>query len=388
MATVSHTSSGVPATSASRRIARVSRASWPVIGAPPQSWGTALGVREVPSGRRERDAVGQVVGELDRRVELGQLREERRRDELEVDRVDRGAVRRAPHQAIPPPRQQRGGRGPRPGSCRGARRRRRPASRGGRTRGRYGAWRRAHRRARRPTRCPKGHRRARPPRHPRRRPRAASLPDEGLVLQAVRLLRLGPELLLAVLDVLLVRPLEPAHLRVALERQHVRGDAVEEPAIVRDHDRAAGEVEQRVFEGAQRVDVEVVGRLVEQQQVRPALQQLGQVQAVALAAGEVADALLLVGAAEVEAGDVGARVDVALADDQPVLAAGDGLPDRLLGLEVGAHLVDVGHLDGVADAQRAAVGLLLAGDHAEQRRLARAVGADHPDDAAGRQLER
>jgi hypothetical protein len=37
---------------------------------------------------------------------------------------------------------------------------------------------------------------------------------------------------------------------------------------------------------------------------------------------------------------------------------------------------------------RAGVGLLLAGDHAEQRGLAGAVRADDADDAAGRQLER
>ena len=36
----------------------------------------------------------------------------------------------------------------------------------------------------------------------------------------------------------------------------------------------------------------------------------------------------------------------------------------------------------------ARVRLLLAGDHAEKRRLAGAVGADDADDAAGRQLER
>ena len=76
--------------------------------------------------------------------------------------------------------------------------------------------------------------------------------------------------------------------------------AVEEPAVVRDHDGAAGEVEQRLLERAQRVDVEVVGRLVEQQQVAARAQELREVDAVALAAGELADALLLVGAAEVE----------------------------------------------------------------------------------------
>ena len=44
-------------------------------------------------------------------------------------------------------------------------------------------------------------------------------------------------------------------------------------------------------------------------------------------------------------------------------------------------------MHGVADPQRAAVRLLLPGDHPEQRRLAGAVGADHADDAAARQRE-
>ena len=83
----------------------------------------------------------------------------------------------------------------------------------------------------------------------------------------MRLIGRGAQAPLPVGLVVLVVALEPDHLAVALEREHVRRDAVEEPAIVADDDRAAGEVEQRLFERAQRVDVEVVGRLVEQQQV-------------------------------------------------------------------------------------------------------------------------
>jgi sRNA-binding protein len=49
-----------------------------------------------------------------------------------------------------------------------------------------------------------------------------------------------------------------------------------------------GELEQGVLERAQRVDVEVVGGLVEQQHVAALPQQLGEVHAVALAAREVA----------------------------------------------------------------------------------------------------
>src|SRR4051812_32678731 len=203
----------------------------------------------------------------------------------------------------------------------------------------------------------------------------------------MRAVRVGTEACPAVLLVGLEVALEPRHLRVALEREHVRRDAVEEPAIVGDDHRAAGEAEQRLLERAERVDVEVVRRLVEQQQVAAGAQQLGQVQAVALAAGQLGDLLLLVGALEVDARDVLAAVHHAVADLELVEAVGDLLPDGLVVGERVARLVDVRELDRVADPQLARVGLLLAGDHAEERRLAGAVRADDADDAAARQLE-
>ena len=113
--------------------------------------------------------------------------------------------------------------------------------------------------------------------------------DERLVLDAVRLERLGAARLAHPVGVLAPGAFEPRRLRVALEGEDVRRDAIEEPAIVRDHHGAAGEVEQRLLEGAQRVDVEVVGRLVEEQDVAARAQHLRQMDAVALAAREVAD---------------------------------------------------------------------------------------------------
>src|SRR4051812_46139065 len=103
----------------------------------------------------------------------------------------------------------------------------------------------------------------------------------------MRLVRVGAETLLALRLVGLIVALAPDRLAVALERQDMRRDAVEEPAVVADDHRAAAEVEQRVFEGAERLDVEVVRRLVEQEQVAAALQQLGKVNAVTLAAGQL-----------------------------------------------------------------------------------------------------
>src|SRR5207245_6567665 len=52
--------------------------------------------------------------------------------------------------------------------------------------------------------------------------------------------------------------------------------AVEEPAVVADDDGAAREIDERVLERAQRVDVEVVGGLVEEEEVPAAAQELRQ----------------------------------------------------------------------------------------------------------------
>ena len=71
---------------------------------------------------------------------------------------------------------------------------------------------------------------------------------ELLVLDPVGLVGGGAELLVPVLLVFGEVPLEPSHLAVPFERQDVRGDAVEEPAVVGDHDRAAGERLQAGFE--------------------------------------------------------------------------------------------------------------------------------------------
>ena len=67
--------------------------------------------------------------------------------------------------------------------------------------------------------------------------------------------------------VLGVVSLEPGNLRVTLEREDVRGDAVQEPTVVRDHQHATGKVQDGVFKRAQSIDIQVVGRLVQKQHV-------------------------------------------------------------------------------------------------------------------------
>src|SRR2546428_9244184 len=101
----------------------------------------------------------------------------------------------------------------------------------------------------------------------------------------------------------------------------------------------------------------------------------------------MARALLLIRAAEVEPRDVLPRVHLALAELDRVRPAADLLPDVVRRIELRTALVDVRDLHRVAELQRSVVRLLLTDDHPEQRRLARAVRADHADDSRRRQRE-
>jgi hypothetical protein len=70
-----------------------------------------------------------------------------------------------------------------------------------------------------------------------------------------------------------------------------------------------------------------------------------------------------------------------------LLAVADLLPHRLLAVQCLAALVDVAQFDRLSDFQFTAVRFFLADDHAKERRLARAVGADNADDGPRRHVE-
>ena len=85
-------------------------------------------------------------------------------------------------------------------------------------------------------------------------------------------------------------------------------------------DGAAGKVLQSLLKSAERIDVDIVGGLVQQEHVALLLEREGQLQPVALTAREHLAQLALVGAGEVEAGQVTAGVDVAAAEAHGLIA--------------------------------------------------------------------
>src|SRR6185436_17545106 len=116
-------------------------------------------------------------------------------------------------------------------------------------------------------------------------------------------------------------PLKPNHFAITLEREYVRRDAIEKPPIVRNHHRTTREILERLFQRAQRVDVEIVCRLIEQQHVRAFLQHLREMNAIALTARQHPDLLLLIRTREIEPRHVSTRVYFAIPEPEHVFTA-------------------------------------------------------------------
>ena len=205
--------------------------------------------------------------------------------------------------------------------------------------------------------------------------------------------------------------------RAAIELERPFGDVVEEIAVVGDHDHGAGIVAQMMLEPGHAFRVEMVGRLVEQQDVGLGEQQLAQRHAALLAAGQRLDRGIARRAAERVHGLLHLRVEVPQPLGVDLVLERRHLVGGLVGIVDGELVVAVelrlllghafhdvaGHVLGLVEARLLrqiadadAVGGpglahelgLLARHDAEQRRLAGAVQAHHADLGAGQEGER
>ena len=211
-----------------------------------------------------------------------------------------------------------------------------------------------------------------------------------------------------------------------LKLKNVIGRVLEEPAVVGDDQHAGFREAQKAFQPLDRLEIEVIRRFVEQEQVGVLQQEPGERQAPALPAAERARGKRLVGLAETHAvEDFGHSVVVGVAIEPLVLVLNLAVvfdQDGLLGsagpchgglqpLETSAQAENVGpavervrvhtlvwsrfQLLGQVgrprpwrQGQRPGRRGDVAGDRLEQARLATAVGAHDPQTLAGLDLER
>ena len=78
---------------------------------------------------------------------------------------------------------------------------------------------------------------------------------------------------------------------VAFESQNVRRHTVKEPAIMTDHHHATDKAFHAVFKRTHRVDVDVIGRLIEQDDIGALLQHARQMHAITLSARKISNDL-------------------------------------------------------------------------------------------------
>src|SRR5699024_5743474 len=131
--------------------------------------------------------------------------------------------------------------------------------------------------------------------------------------------------------------------------------------------------------------VQVVSRLIEEDQVAALFQRQRQVQTVALTTGEYLRWLLLVWSLEAESRQVSARWHLILADVNVVQAFRDNFPHRCFGIDVRTVLVHIRQLDGVANLHGAGIWIFQAHDGLKQGGITHTVRDKNADDAVTRQ---
>ncbi len=163
----------------------------------------------------------------------------------------------------------------------------------------------------------------------------------------------------------------------------MRTDTVKEPTVVTDDHSTSGKVLQTFFEGTERIHVDVIGGLVQQQHITFLLQAERQMQAVAFTTGKHPTELFLVGTGEVKTGQIGACINVAPSHANQIVSAGNDLIYALVGVDILVLLVHVGNLYGLPHLEFAFVCLFQSHDKTEKRSLTGTVRADDTHDTVG-----
>ena len=180
----------------------------------------------------------------------------------------------------------------------------------------------------------------------------------------------------------------PADQVAPVELNDARGDLAQESAVVGDEEKSRLLFQEDPFQPQDRFEIEVVGRLVKQQQVRLARERPGQQRAALEASGKLREA-----APRLEAG----VADQILDPDVPlpvllvtVVVGPQPACDNVVhtALEIGRNLLCQPGKNRARRAEHfARVGLHIAHDDLHQGRLSRAVAPDQADPLARFELE-
>ena len=185
-------------------------------------------------------------------------------------------------------------------------------------------------------------------------------------------------------EVLLHTAGQVAQPAVAQQPHHPVADALEHVAVVRHQDDRPGEAVEQVLQRRERLDVEVVRRLVEQQDVGFVHQEPDELEPATLAAGQLAHARPGPLGPKAHALHEGRRGQGAAAAEVDGAPHGlDRLEDPLVLVELVDLLGEEGGAHRLAPAHPTGGRCEVTGQDPEQRALARPVHPDHADAVTG-----
>ena len=153
------------------------------------------------------------------------------------------------------------------------------------------------------------------------------------------------------------------------------------------HYSTTSETLKTLLQSTQRVHVDIVSRLVEQQYIALLLQCQRQLQTVALTARKSLAEFALVRSRKVETRDVGTRIHIPATHTYRLVTLRNSLVHRLLRVNILMLLIHVSQLNRLSNLKRTAVSMFQSHNHAEKRSLARTVRTDNTHDAVRRKHE-
>ena len=165
----------------------------------------------------------------------------------------------------------------------------------------------------------------------------------------------------------------------------MRDDAIHKIAVVRDGNHRAGEAVKIILENCKRFHVEVVRRLVEEEDIRRLHQDVEQLQAAALSAGETGDFRVLQGGGEQEALEHLRGRHRAFRRFDAFGGVADEVNDALRRIELLALLTEEADFHCLPERYFSFVRGEAARQHAQQCALAAAVRPDDAETVAARQ---
>ena len=156
-------------------------------------------------------------------------------------------------------------------------------------------------------------------------------------------------------------------------------DAVQEIAVVADDNQTAVVVDQRLFQNAQCDEVQIVGRLVENQEVSAALEDFRESQTRPFAARKLLDLRVDPLVFKHEALEIAPDGNPFIAEIDELVPLPDLFADRAFRIERDTRLVDVIEFNSRSNEDFARIRLQLLRHKFEKRRFPRAVRSDHTD---------